>query len=224
VKARRGKEAHLNAPQILVLTRLSLPHVENVKYPSEDIFCLCELLSCSEAEDIPVMIFSRASHLQWRWQSDGELAEDMDGPWVSASIIRLFQSKNEYGEMSKDIESAIGLDILEVGFKAGRRYISITEHLRDHIRQTLSSKELIIRRFDILSVVVQAFPDEYSEIVWEEIRLQMTEIVGKACLPLLRVISIKDIEQYFNAKEWQRCAKLHLALTLYDETSSNVEH
>jgi hypothetical protein len=224
VKAHRGKEGHSNDPQNLVLTYLSPPHFGKAEYPSEDIRCLCELLSCCEAEDIPVMIFSRASNLQRIWQSDGELAEDIGEPWVSASIISLFQSKNEYAELSKDIESAIHLNILQISFKAGRRYISITERLRDDIQKTLSSKELMIRRFDILSVIVQAFPDEYSEIVWEEIRLQMIEIVERACLPLLRVISIRDVEQYFNAKQWQRSAKFHLVLTFYNETSSNKVH
>jgi hypothetical protein len=51
--------------------------------------------------------------------------------------------------------------------------------------------------------ILIAFPEEYSEIVWEEIRLQLYDVLDTTIIPLLRVINLRDVQKYIsNYKRW----------------------
>ena len=54
--------------------------------------------------------------------------------------------------------------------------------------------------FDILSVAIHAFPEPYTEILWQEAEAQLWDIVDSTCLPFLAVIDLPEVLAYISTR------------------------
>lgn len=52
------------------------------------------------------------------------------------------------------------------------------------------------RHVSILHIFLKAIPEEYSQILWEELRFQLNDVLHNSIIPLLHVISLIDMQEY----------------------------
>ena len=56
--------------------------------------------------------------------------------------------------------------------------------------------------FDILSLVIDAFPDRYAELLWMEMENQLRQALECTYMTVLAVINRADIMLYLCSKPW----------------------
>ncbi|OJJ42011.1 hypothetical protein ASPZODRAFT_1834823 [Penicilliopsis zonata CBS 506.65] len=71
--------------------------------------------------------------------------------------------------------------------------VVINEEWRQEVPRPSSPSALQRACFDVLSIVMQALPERYIEIAWEETESQFWELIESACVPLLSVVTVNDI-------------------------------
>ena len=72
-------------------------------------------------------------------------------------------------------------------------YLCVHEDWRNRLRCDLPVSDVLLYLFDVLAVVLQSFPESYTEPLWEELEDQLWDVIESTCLPLLGVIDINDI-------------------------------
>ena len=169
---------------------------------SQDIKDLCEFISFFQSPRAPTIILSRSSRPQRRWKSNGELAlDEQHGTFVPASIISLFKETSWPDSLPRTKFPSASFRHLRIETKGGQEFLSLSNQLKTELKGSLSSVGFLdSRRFDVLSILLHAFPDEHSEILWEEIQSRMHQTIEETCLPLLRVFNLDDIKQYVAQK------------------------
>jgi hypothetical protein len=150
-------------------------------------------------QKVPAALFGRCSRPQRRWKENGELALDerfraFVPPWTATA----FEETPLLDLLSKaNLLNPLWLEHLKVESKLGREFVSISDQLHKELEESLCRDHLLeARRFDTLSILLQAFPDDHSEILWQEVQLHMREDVEKTCLPLLQVVNLDDVRAY----------------------------
>jgi hypothetical protein len=171
---------------------------------SEDhIKSFSAILSCFRpGHDPPILLFQRSANSQLRWGRSGELQTDRaDVSLVPACIVELFEDKKvgSIDNRSPNLQKMIDDRLIIIKRKQGQEYLSLPR--RDEILALISDEDRICRSFEIISIVALAFPEEYSSIVWEEVREQLREVVETECLPILRVIDLGDLLNYLTFQE-----------------------
>jgi hypothetical protein len=175
-----------------------------------------EILSCFGAHDIPLSILRRSVHRRHRWQSNGELVTDSlivpNGLTFFANNTLTKTSK--WVPVIKLVCTYISLGMRAHNIKGGEWFFSMPDDLRKVIMGSLSPEQLFMRQLDALTIILQAYPDEYSEVIWEELRLQMDKVLEATFIPLLRIITVKDVRRYIQQRQWQ-VIPLYLDYHLY---------
>jgi hypothetical protein len=161
-------------------------------------------MSCFKTQEIPLMLLTRALRSQTTWRSNCELARGRSSQLhvVPTCVSTLFtQYKQRHGAMHLPV--ARHLSFLSLYMKGGRWFLSVSAHMRKVILDNLTPEELASRYFDVLSIILIAFPEEYSEILWEELRLQLDDALNTTIIPFLRVVNLSDVESYLSKhKRW----------------------
>jgi hypothetical protein len=147
------------------------------------------------------MIFRRSIHPgpQRRWSVYGELDAFLN---PSLTCVSTFfgrirgTERTELGCVLNVIRGYIYLGMGAHSLKGGEWFLSIPDTLRQKILSSMSVKEIFTSRFEALSIVINAYPNEYTEIVWEELRLQMDRLIDTSIIPFLRVVNIQDVLAY----------------------------
>jgi hypothetical protein len=179
------------------ICRVSLDHI--VEAP-ESLKDFCELLCSLPSDHAAMLIFCRSSHPQLRWNEQGELAQfDIDEQFIPPCVVEIFKGGDDVFKKNKDLDTMVTRGMLENVLVGGIAYISVSEKLRADIQSSKSSKDpnvSLVKRFGLLNVMLEALPEAYSIIVWEEVHSQLRETLELNCIPILRVMNFEDISRY----------------------------
>ena len=142
------------------------------------------LLAFFDCDTLPRILFSRACKPSARWSSVGELESHLPIPIkVPPGLLDL-------------IEEAKGRGIVTVEGVAWSQCYTMNKEWKERLRCNLDSETAKLTLFSILSIVVQAFPEAWSEMMWEEVEDQLWDVVRSTCVPFLGVLDIEDIIEY----------------------------
>ncbi|KAI9932459.1 hypothetical protein AWENTII_005251 [Aspergillus wentii] len=140
---------------------------------------LCKLLSIVWAEDgiIPIALFRESCKPQSEWSWDGELHERRSAlwtfpPWLEASLAR-FEDGSTSSQQWK------GCHIENMVFGKG---IVIGKECKNINLSGIPYQE---QHFNILTIALQALPDQYSEVLWQAKEDQLWDVIETTCLPFL---------------------------------------
>lgn len=160
-------------------------------------------------------IFYRSARPQLRWNEEGELAQyDINEHFIPPCIMMLFKEKDNVFKENEQLHMAITLGLLQLVSVGEIEYISVSKQLRASLLSSISSTDpnvLLLERFGLLNTMLEAIPEEYSIIVWEEVQSQLRETIELNCIPILRVINFDDISRYVDLlSEEKRCVRISL--------------
>jgi hypothetical protein len=155
-------------------------------------------LSTFECDSIPRILFTRAILPKTSWGPTGELFTSPCTELLPQWLLRVIE---EAGYPSGAFQQALDTLTLSKENDDGRSLTAycLSAKLGWIFRGGLSSIDVEGFLFDLLSTVLQVFPDAYTEILWEETEAQLWEIVESTCLPFLAVLDISDIMRYLSS-------------------------
>lgn len=144
-------------------------------------------LAVLECEKIPEVIFERASRPRLTCGPTGDLVTTTFAilpEWILSTL------DEEYSASRSNSNVTLLRSLLDSADISSRKLL----------RQTLSPEALKTTLFDILSVVIYAFPEPYTEILWQEAEARVWEVVDSTCLPFLAVIDLPDVLNYISTR------------------------
>jgi hypothetical protein len=151
---------------------------------------LRHFLALFECETIPEILFERAAGLsRFTWGPEGDLAtynERILPKWLQPKLHEEYDAGRGRSGKIELKECLLELSAL-----------SSRHHLRSEIRSSSVENTL----FDILFTVIQALPEPYTEILWQEAEAGLWNVVEATCIPFLAVLDISDVERYAVLKE-----------------------
>jgi len=147
-----------------------------------------------------MLIFYRSARLQLRWNEEGELVQyDINEHFIPPCVVNLFKGNDDALRKNKDLHTMVTRGLLETSLVGDITYISISEKLRASIRASTSFRDptvSFVQRFGLFNIMLEALPEEYSIIVWEEVQSQLHETIELNCIQILRVMNFEDISRY----------------------------
>jgi hypothetical protein len=152
---------------------------------SQEPIWLLHLLALFNCDNVPMMLFVRASNPSKGWSNDGERMQ------VDLDCLNLTYPS------FKDI-------LLDETVPWLRRYTSnlnrkqILADLVDSGDFAVDGLEVfsLETQLNVLFIVVSALPEPWCETTWEIIEGQLWEVVESTCLPLLAVIDMDEIDNF----------------------------
>ncbi|TEY85695.1 hypothetical protein BOTCAL_0013g00030 [Botryotinia calthae] len=138
------------------------------------------------------MFFERICQPSKTWNDEGEIIECSETiTGLDSDLKNIFQEAKDNGIIR--------------GFETFSSQIYVVD---ESWKQWLSfNTDDIARRniqFNILELVLKAFPTPYTEISWMEVESQMLNIVQTTCVPFLCVLDIEDVMDYLNDRNFDR--------------------
>jgi hypothetical protein len=106
----------------------------------------------------------------------------------------------------KVVELATELGVITVEEPNGLPHLEqycVHDDWRNRLRGDLPSPDALVCLFDVLALVLQAFPDSHAELLWEELEAQLWDVIESTCLPLLAVIDIHDVLNQMSSNSMQ---------------------
>lgn len=154
---------------------------------AESIYQLRWFLTLLDCETIPEALFKRAAKVRTIWGPAGNLipAASLVPRWLRSIL----------GQEYDSVRGRKGRSVLRTNLQELESL-----DLRRLERKALSPEVITRISFDILSTVMQAFPEPYSEILWQETTAQLWEVVDSTCLPFLAVINWPDFLIYIYSR------------------------
>lgn len=151
-----------------------------------------QFLAFFKCHELPRISFERICQSSKTWNDEGEIVE------CSETIIGLDSDLENLFQEAKD-------NGIIKGFETFLSQIYIVD---ESWKQWLSfNTDDIARRniqFNILELVLKAYPTPYTEISWMEVESQMLNIVQTTCVPFLCVLDMKDVMDYLNDRNLDR--------------------
>ncbi|KAH7305096.1 hypothetical protein BKA65DRAFT_204185 [Rhexocercosporidium sp. MPI-PUGE-AT-0058] len=154
----------------------------------------CRLLAYIESPVVPKALFDRACRPRVVWTESGKLGSvPPDYSKVPDWLVQVFDTREPL-EVAPLLQQAVEKGALSItqqdGFLAS---ICLEEKRRNTLRIESSQASSLRHLFDILAVVVHAFPETHAELLWEETEAQVWDVVESTILPLLAVSTVGDI-------------------------------
>lgn len=102
--------------------------------------------------------------------------------------------------LSEGIRVAIKSGVISLEKHGPVQFLKLDRVYREELRAEIPTSVRVRLFFDILSVVIHAFPECYAELLWTEMEALLREAVESTYLTLLAVIKTADILQYLSSK------------------------
>ncbi|TAQ91491.1 hypothetical protein B7494_g266 [Chlorociboria aeruginascens] len=133
-------------------------------------------LTFLDSEVIPDILFERVKKVGSTWGLDGNLVSNKSilAPRWLCDVLR------------KDYDRCLH----KLSALSSRR-------LR---RKDVRAQDIEATLFDILFTVIQAYPEPYTKILWNDDEAELWPLVESTCLPFLAVLSTSDIESHVSVK------------------------
>jgi len=152
------------------------------------------MFNCS---NIPNILFVRASKKSTvRWNDAGETVSQsrMEAP----SLFGYANLSNIINWIRKEEEEK-GKKIFGTGDRPWSRLYTTIES-RKHAVHSASPRKAKAIQFAILDTVLLAWPEQWCEILWDEIEDQLWDVVVSTVVPFLGVLDAGDIVTYLSEK------------------------
>lgn len=154
-----------------------------------------DFLTMFNCHSVPNLLFVRASEKSAvRWNDAGETVSQnrtespsLFGYANLSNIINLIRVEEEEKKRKK---------IYEAEHRPWSELYTTTEDFRKHAVQYIGPHKTKAIQFAILDTVLLAWPEQWCEILWDEIEDQLWDVVVSTVVPFLAVLDAGDIETY----------------------------
>ena len=176
---------HHAAQEILIRDPRSMPFIVEADFDQREFL---NLFNCSH---IPNILFTRASAKATTiWSDEGEavLLNRADSPSLFgySNLLNIINSIREGDEER----------MYTPEHPPWSEKYTTTEELRHHISYDTGSNKSKLIQFGILNTILLAWPEQWCEILWDEIEDQLWDVVTTTVVPFLAVLETEDIESY----------------------------
>ncbi|CZR63156.1 uncharacterized protein PAC_13053 [Phialocephala subalpina] len=147
---------------------------------------------------IPKILFSRSDYACRRWNIHGEYDT---GPRLGGETPRsvVAEAQRDGAIRAEGPENAL--------------WYIVNNEWKEGVLDDVGYEVVKSQYFKILEVVLQAFPEAWSEILWEEIEGELWPLIESTCVPFLGVLEIDDIKNHLDS-DLVDIAPLYLSLLL----------
>jgi hypothetical protein len=83
----------------------------------------------------------------------------------------------------------------------GVTYVQITDECRSASYHEIDEKRRQVLLFQVVAIIVQAYPVALAELTGDEIQLQLLRVVEDCILPLLALVTDEDIISWLSPRE-----------------------
>jgi hypothetical protein len=150
-----------------------------------------DFLSMFNCISIPNLFFVRASaQSTLRWNDAGEAVSQ--NRTESPSVFGYANLSNIINLIREEEEKKI----FETGHRPWSELYTTTEDFRKHAVQYIGPNKAKAVQFAMLDAVLLAWPEQWCEILWDEIEDQLWDVVVSTVVPFLAVLDAGDIETY----------------------------
>ncbi|TGO54719.1 hypothetical protein BCON_0103g00320 [Botryotinia convoluta] len=136
-----------------------------------------QFLAFFKCHELPRILFERICQPSKVWNDEGEIVE------CSETIIGLDSDLENIFQEAKDNGIIRGFETL-----LSQTYV-VDESWKQWLSFNTDDKARRNIEFNILELVLKAFPTPYTEIPWMEVESQMLDIVQTTCVPFLTKIA-----------------------------------
>ncbi|TGO12692.1 hypothetical protein BTUL_0084g00510 [Botrytis tulipae] len=151
-----------------------------------------QFLAFFKCHELPLIFFERICQPSKVWNDEGEIVECSETIiGLDSDLENIFQEAKDNG-IIKCFETLLSQTY--VVDESWKQWLSFNSD--DRARRNIE--------FNILELVLKAFPTPYTEISWMEVESQMLDIVQTTCVPFLCILDMKDIIDYLNDRDFDR--------------------
>ncbi|TGO71040.1 hypothetical protein BELL_0627g00020 [Botrytis elliptica] len=151
-----------------------------------------QFLAFFKCHELPWILFERICQPSKVWNDEGEIVE------CSETIIGLDSDLENLFQEAKDNEIIKCFETL-----LSQTYV-VDESWKQWLSFNTDDRARRNIQFNILELVLKAFPTPYTEISWMEVESQMLDIVQTTCVPFLCILDMKDVTEYLNDRNFDR--------------------
>ncbi|KAF7888618.1 uncharacterized protein EAF02_003159 [Botrytis sinoallii] len=151
-----------------------------------------QFLAFFKCHELPRILFERICQPSKVWNVEGEIVE------CSETIIGLDSDLENIFQEAKDNGIIRCFETL-----LSQTYV-IDESWKQWLSFNTDDRARRNIQFNILELVLKAFPTPYTEISWMEVESQMLDIVQTTCVPFLCILDMKDVTDYLNDRDFDR--------------------
>jgi hypothetical protein len=158
----------------------------------------CQLLALFDHDRVPITLFSRACTDLPTWNPNGERGRRSPEDALVPEYLRTLFKPGDH--LSKGVRVAIKSGIISLEKDGPVLFLKLARIYREELQAEIPTSIRMRFAFNILSVVIHAFPERYSELLWMEIENRLREAVESTYMTVLAVINRADILQYLSSK------------------------
>ncbi|KAK6612140.1 hypothetical protein H4I96_01353 [Botrytis cinerea] len=192
-----------------------------------------QFLAFFKCHELPRILFERICQPSKVWNDEGEIVECSETiVGLDSDLENIFQEAKDNG-IIRCFETLLSETyVVEESWKQWLCF-----NTDDRARRNIE--------FNILELVLKAFPTPYTEISWMEVESQMLNVVQTTCVPFLCNLDMEDVIDYLNdrdfdstpatidplisscleyLKEWPRVKSLYLDRAINHEQIESLDH
>ncbi|KAK0099394.1 hypothetical protein ONS96_008422 [Cadophora gregata f. sp. sojae] len=164
-----------------------------------DILQFCRLLAHIDSPSVPKALFDRACRSRLLWTDSGEL--NLFPPRhskVPSWLVRQFGTTIAW-ESPPILPQAINIGLVSTSKNGLLEYLHLNDEWRTELRAGLHQATSLEHLYDVLAVVIHAFPEQHAEILWEEMEEHLWDVVNSTILPFLTVLNPVDVMAHLSS-------------------------
>ena len=200
----------------------------------------CVALAACNCDRVPALLFVRPFCNQRRWNLDGEIEIQAPPPaeqfpqWPRKIFVPVAFSSLEkkdypndqlhstalgfptisgnpvYYQLSPSLNLLSQNQNLSIQLDEGDVFLSISTVSKEDIWKQTSIPDRLFVWFELLKLVIYAFPDTYAESLWRRVACNFVDIINSAIVPFLSVL------------DWSHLSRLHPRYYLLHIAACNV--
>jgi hypothetical protein len=112
--------------------------------------------------------------------------------------VRAFFKSGDH--LSENLRDAIDKGVISLERYGLMRFLKLSRKYREELQAQTPAFDGMRLSFDILSLVIHAFPERYAELLWMEMEKHLREALESTYMAILAVINRADIMLYLCSK------------------------
>jgi hypothetical protein len=159
---------------------------------------LCQLLALFGRDHVPLTLFTRACTDLPTWNPSGERGCRSPEDALVPEYVRSFFNSGDH--LSENLRVAIEKGIISLERYGLMQFLKLSRKYREELQVQTPTFNRMRLSFDILSLVIHAFPERYAELLWMEMENQLREALESTYMAILAVINGADIMLFLCSK------------------------
>ncbi|KAI9648605.1 hypothetical protein NHQ30_003242 [Ciborinia camelliae] len=162
-----------------------------------------QFLGFFRCREIPRILFERVCQPSKAWNEEGEIVSESCDTIIGldSDIKNIIQEAELHGIICVFNTLWNQIYVIDEGWSE-----LLSTNVEDIDRRNI--------QFNILELVMKAYPTPHTEISWMEIEEQLWEVVRTTCVPFLGIIDINDVMDYLDGRNFDRIKKMQYINTL----------